>query len=146
MERRQWQASHYTFEVKDVLYFPDSPVNILSVTKFADQLDDYHGTGCDTKPNCFVLYWNNKRFQRMIKHPASNLPELIVNEGWSIFHIFSKVVGTKVYLGKQFCHCHASHLIPDDSVELSQPRTHLQLNKEDHTVYVKIESIDLDSG
>jgi hypothetical protein len=26
----------HTFEIRDVLYFPESPVNILSVTKFAD--------------------------------------------------------------------------------------------------------------
>ena len=86
---------------------------------------------------------------------------MIVNEGWSIFHVFSKVVGTKVHhLGKQFYHCHASHLIPDGNVELSQPRTHSQLNldedifhvgetllysKEGHTVYVQIKSIDLGS-
>ena len=90
--------------MKGALYFPDSPVNILSVTKF------------------------DKRFQRTIKHPASNLPELIVNEGWSIFHVFSKVVGTKVHLGKQFYHCHASPLIPYDGVELPQPETQTQLS------------------
>ena len=39
----------HTFEVKDVLYLLDSPVNILSVTKVADQLDDNHGTGIDIK-------------------------------------------------------------------------------------------------
>ena len=41
----------HTFEIRDVLYFPDSPVNILSVTKFADQLNDDEGTGIDTKRN-----------------------------------------------------------------------------------------------
>ena len=54
----------------------------------------------------------------------------------------------------------ASHLIPDDDVELPQPEGHTQLNldenifhigetllysKEGHTVYVKIESINLGS-
>ena len=36
--RKMTMASFTLFEVKNVLYFPDSPVNILSVTKFADQL------------------------------------------------------------------------------------------------------------
>ena len=83
----------HPFEVKDVLYFPDSLVNILSVTKFADQLNDDHGTGCDTKRNYSILYWDNKSFQRTIKHRDSNLPELVVNEGWSIFRVFYKIVG-----------------------------------------------------
>ena len=65
----------HTFEIRDVLYFPESPVNILSVTKFADQLNDDEGTGIDTKRNHSVLYWNEKKFQRTIRHPASNLPE-----------------------------------------------------------------------
>ena len=30
----------HTFKIQDVLYFPESPVNTLSVTKFADQLVD----------------------------------------------------------------------------------------------------------
>ena len=92
--------------------------------------------------------------------PQTFLNWLYLNKGWSIFHVFSKVVGAKVHLGKQFYLCHASHLIPDDDVELPQPEGQTQLNlddgilhvgktllcsKEGHTVYVKIESINLGS-
>ena len=38
--------------LKGALYFPDSPVNITSVTAFIDQLDDDEGTSIMTKcPN-----------------------------------------------------------------------------------------------
>ena len=47
---------------------------------------------------------------------------------WSIIHIFSVVVKTKVFLGKQFYHCHFSHLTPDDDVEVPQSGTQTQLN------------------
>ena len=83
----------HTFEIQDVLYFPESPVNILSVTKFADQLNDDEGTGIDTKRSHSVLYWNEKKFQRTIRHPASNLPEMPVNEGWSCFSLFFFQIG-----------------------------------------------------
>ena len=71
---------HNVEVVKDILYFPEPPVNVLSVTKFADQLSDDHGTGCDTKRNYSILHWDNKSYHKTIEHPASNLPELIVNE------------------------------------------------------------------
>ena len=35
--------------LEQVLYFPQSPINIMSVTKFARQMDDEEGTGIDTK-------------------------------------------------------------------------------------------------
>ena len=60
----------HTFDVKDVLYFPASPVNILSVTKFAGQLGDDNGTGIDTKRFHSVLYWQDSKFKRTIRHPA----------------------------------------------------------------------------
>ena len=33
-----------TYILKDALYFPDSPVNIISVTAFADHMEDDEGT------------------------------------------------------------------------------------------------------
>ena len=38
-----------TYILKDALYFPDSPVNIISVTAFADQMEDDEGTWIMTK-------------------------------------------------------------------------------------------------
>ena len=32
-----------------VLYFPQSPINIMSVTEFSKQFNDEEGTGIDTK-------------------------------------------------------------------------------------------------
>ena len=45
----------HTFEICNVLYFPESPANILSATNFADQLDDDQGTGIDTKRSHSIL-------------------------------------------------------------------------------------------
>ena len=135
-----------------MLYFPDSPVNILSVTRFADQLDDDEGTGINTRRSYSEFYWQDGKFKRTIRHPASNLPELPVNEGWNSFSLFSKLFGAKVCLEKQHCHCHTSNLILDDEtaqpvLDLSDDIFHvgetLLYSKEGHTVYVRIEAIEL---
>ena len=46
----------HTFGIRDVLYFPESPVYTFSVTKFSDQLNDDQGTGIDTKRSHSFLY------------------------------------------------------------------------------------------
>ena len=120
----------HTYDIEDALYFPSSPVNILSVTSFAAQLNDDDGTGIDTKRSRSTFYWDNNQHQRTIIHPASNLPEIRINEGFSLAGLYSRAVGFKVNLTKHHCHCHASALIPDDddadnSIELSEDLFHV---------------------
>ena len=43
------KGKRHTYRVRNVLFFPQSPINILSVTEFAKQLNDEEGTGVDTK-------------------------------------------------------------------------------------------------
>ena len=50
--RWRWKddkGNPHEYLVRNVLFFPQSPINILSVTEFAKQLDDEEGTGIDTK-------------------------------------------------------------------------------------------------
>lgn len=44
--------------LKDELYFPNSPINIISVTAFADQLEDNEGTWIMTKRRHSVFTWD----------------------------------------------------------------------------------------
>ena len=152
----------HTTNVNDVLLFPQSPVNILSITAFAAQFNDDERTGIDTKRSKSRFYWKHNQFQRTIYHPTSNLPELPINEGFTLASLFSKMVGTKVCLAKQHCHCHNVHLIPDDNephldnrgpappLELSDEMFHvgetlLYLNA-GQTAYVQVEKIYLDDN
>ena len=41
----------HTQLLENALYFPPSPVNIMSVTEYAKQLNDEEGTGIDTEMN-----------------------------------------------------------------------------------------------
>ncbi len=49
----------------------------------------------------------------MINHPQSNLPELPINEGFSLSSLYTKAVGLKVCSTKSHHHCHLSQSIPD---------------------------------
>lgn len=150
----------YSIDLKDVLYFPTSPVNILSVTSLAAQLNDKTGTGINTRWTTSTFYWENNKFQRTIPHSASNLPELPINEGFTLASLYTKAVGLKVNLTKSFFHCHRTTLISQDETddELIQPTPKLNLSddifhvgetllytKEGQASYVRVEKIFLDS-
>ena len=75
-------------DIKNVIYFHQLPVNILSITGLADQLKDKDGTGIHTKINKSRFYWDKNKFQRTINHPSSNLLELPINEGFLMDSMF----------------------------------------------------------
>ena len=107
-------GQHHTIDVENVLYFPQSPVNILSITSLADQFNDDDGTGINTKRRKSHFYWNHNKHQRTITHPQSNFLELPFIEGFSLAGIYTQMVGAKVFTSKQHCHFHASNLISND--------------------------------
>ena len=85
--------------LKDVLYFPESPVNILGVTQWAIQNNDKEGTYITTKAEYSILVWNFGKNQRRFTHPASMLPEMPINEGSSFcktfYSAFMSILPTK---------------------------------------------------
>ena len=63
-------------------------------------------------------------------HTPSNLPELPVNEEFSLDGMYTRMVGAKFFTTKQHFHCHASNLIPNDdkpnrNVKLSSDMFHV---------------------
>ena len=62
------------------------------MTSFAKQLNDEEGTGVDTKQKYSRFYWDRGKFSRIIWHPNTNLPELPINEGFSVHSIFRGIV------------------------------------------------------
>jgi len=74
--------------IRVVLYFLQSPINIISDTTFARQLEDIEGTDIDTKMLFSCFYWDFGKCGNIIKHPASNLPEMHINEGICLFTQF----------------------------------------------------------
>lgn len=81
------QGKKHEYLVENVLHFPESPINILSVTEFAKQLDNTEGTDIDTKQLRSQFYWENNKFTLAIQHPASNIPGAAINEGFLLSRI-----------------------------------------------------------
>ena len=86
----------HTHFLQNVLYFPNSPVNILSVTEFANALNDDEGTGIDTKRTKSRFYWDKGQYERTFLHSTSNLPEMSINKGVSSFSWFTRACARKV--------------------------------------------------
>ncbi len=101
----------HTHLVRNDLYFPHLPVNILSITSFANQLGNDEWTGIHTKS---IFHWDNKQHQRTIIHPQSNLPTMPINEGFVLSSLCSQIVSTSVNLLKHHCHCLLSSLLPSE--------------------------------
>ena len=84
-----WHDDHgndYSITLENVLFFPDSPVNVISCTAFANQLGDDEGTWIQTKRQYSVFTWDFGKYTRTISHPSSNLPEIQLNpsKGWYV--------------------------------------------------------------
>ncbi len=108
----------HTFDVKNVLFFPSSPINILSVTELAEQLQDDAGTGITTVRMKSTFFWSGRKFSRTIIHPASNLPEMPINDGFSLSALWTRIVSRRVDCVKHHCHCTTASTIPDKDLRL----------------------------
>jgi hypothetical protein len=78
----------YDITLKDALYFPDSPVKVVSVTSLADHFNDDEGTYIITKRRHSEFVWDHSQFKKTFEHPSSRLPEMIFNEGNDTFKSF----------------------------------------------------------
>ncbi len=56
------KGAKHMLHLRNVLFFPDSPVNVLSVTALANQLDDSDGTWIRTQQFFPICSWDNGKF------------------------------------------------------------------------------------
>lgn len=76
----------YSWDFTDVQYFPDSPVNVMSVQKLSAAIEakglcDSRGARIDSGSGSSTLTWENGKYTRTIIHPKHDLPEMLVNPG-----------------------------------------------------------------
>ena len=93
---RDDSGKSHEYLVEDALFSPQYPINILSVTFFARQLNDLTGTGIDTKQLKSCFNWDPSKYLITIHHPPSNLPEIYVNEGFALSTMFRALVSRVV--------------------------------------------------
>jgi hypothetical protein len=83
--------------LEKVLFFPQSPVNIISITALAEQLDDHEdGTWIKTSRHCSNFTWDNGKHHLTFQHPqSSRLPVLKVSTGLNEFDSFCTLFQSK---------------------------------------------------
>ena len=97
---------------RKTIFFPISPVNILSVSRLANHFDDDEGTSIQTRRHYSILQWKNDSHQVQIEHSNHNLTELVVNTGFSLFTTFCQALGSKINDKILHCHCSLSRKLP----------------------------------
>ena len=63
-------------QLNNVLYFTDSPGNILIETVLAESTNDDDGTWLLTKRKYHILTWNFGKYKNTIAHSENCFPEL----------------------------------------------------------------------
>ncbi len=111
-----------------MLYFLESPINILSVTKFANQLNDDGGTGITTFHRKSKFFWNNKQYSRTIAHPASNSLEMSINDGFSLHALWTHLLSCCFSIGKHHCNCTTSADLFDQELNVKSIQTSQESN------------------
>lgn len=81
--------------IQNVLFFPNSPINILSITEFANHLNDNSGTGITTCQRESKFFWDNKQYVRTIQHPLSNLPEMSICDGFLLSSFWTRLLSRR---------------------------------------------------
>ena len=87
--------------LRDTLFFPKSPVKVMSATNLAkeypneDGSPDKHGTFVCTHYDYSVLQWDHDKFIKTFDNPSNNIPEVVVNEGIKGFHTYTASMDTK---------------------------------------------------
>jgi hypothetical protein len=70
--------------VHNVIYLPESPVNLLSPQKWSQGSKDVNGTGEITVGESTLLFWDNKSSTKLIPHhPELGIPIMSVNYGYT---------------------------------------------------------------
>ena len=82
-----WRDDNYkkhTEELDNVLFFPESPVNIISLHQLGRHFgNDEEGTWIQTKLSYLIFTWNQGKYTRKLLHLPSALPVIGINEGTS---------------------------------------------------------------
>ena len=63
-----YEGKLHTNKLKNVLYFPQSPVNILSVTSLSESMKYYEVTWVLTKIKYSIFTWNFGKYKETISH------------------------------------------------------------------------------
>ena len=77
-----------SIKLEEALYFPDSPVNVIGVTRLAEQLGDENGTWIKTRWRRSTFAWDHEKHFKTFSHSSNKLPVINVRVGFTTFASF----------------------------------------------------------
>ena len=83
--------------VHNVIYLPESPVNLLSPQKWSLGSTNVNGTGEITVGDTTLLFWNNRQTTKLIPHhPELGIPIMSINDGYTQSSAFLQLAATSM--------------------------------------------------
>jgi hypothetical protein len=92
---RDNKGNKHEFNLTNLNYMPNSPVNLLPVRQLAEQYPnengtpDQNGAGIDFSYDSHMLYWNKKQISKTLPSADLGLPECIFNTGYTWLSAFT---------------------------------------------------------
>ena len=92
------EGVEHTFALKDCVYLPQSPVNLLSTRRLAEQFPEGHGgvdrrgTGITSVFEDHTLFWHGNQYRKTFHTANSGLPECLFNTGYSRLKTYTSQV------------------------------------------------------
>ena len=96
-------GTYHNYVLKGVFHVPDAPVNILGISSFSKIIGDYQnkGTQKNSSGQDSIFTWDNGRFTRTFVHSVSNMPAMLINDGFSKFFKFCNFIDAHTTHRKQ---------------------------------------------
>ncbi len=151
----------HAYLIQILLYFPDSPINILSITEFTNQMNDDNRSEIMTFRKESTFFWDHNKYARTIVNPPSNLLDMSINDGFSLHSYWTGLLGTCFGTIKAHCHCLALSQMPDKNldctifdssspaIEIVKSLFHVGdtflYNKDGHNTYAKVIQIHINN-
>ena len=107
----------------NALYFPQSPVNIISIAQFSDMYEDTYETTISTARYHSDFQWDFGKHRKTVHHSLTRIPEIDVfpiSDGWKSFYSFSNTFEQSLYAKAAF-HTSSDATSLDDQHTSTEP-------------------------
>ena len=123
----------HTFTIPNTYYIANAPTRILSPQHFAQQMQDHkphaEGTGCTTTSSTIVLFWNQRKFTKTVKHdPKLNIAMMNTAPGIQQYKSYIMNQGDEP---NKHTHIFEMHIIPEEESDQEQEDDNLSFQPSD---------------
>lgn len=78
------EGKPYDLLIHNVIYLPNSPINLISPQRWSKDTGNPHGTGEITVGGNTLLFWNDHKASKLIPHhPEMGIPIMTFNDGYT---------------------------------------------------------------